>query len=650
MGANLKVYRWVWSATALLALSMAGGAARAQRASENAVSSAEDAFGTRVGTDNIGLYSQNSARGFNPMQAGNVRIEGLYFDQHGFLGSRIARGTTMRIGLAAQSYPFPAPTGIADIALVLPDGTFGISSDTQFRRPTGLNVSAIDVKVPVIIDRLGFTFGGSLYEQISEVRGRTKSWNAATMWRWTPADNVEFIPFIHYATNHDGEQQPLILAGGPYLPPKYDRTVFFTQTWADRRTNDLTAGALLRMTPWKGWRLQAAIFRSDSERPLNYSVLYRNTQPNGTGNLDITKFPLADSDSYSGELRASGVFTSGRFRHTVHIAVRGRDTTRVFGGGSSVSFGASTIGVYRPVAQPNYVFTTPRDRDVVRQYTPGVTYIGQWANVGEFSAGLQKAFYHRTFGKIGLARTATSSEPWLYNGTLALYASPALAFYAGYTRGLEEFGTAPDNAANAGAPVPASLTRQFDSGLRYRIIPGLTLVAGVFEVSKPFFDRNTVNIYTDVGDLRHRGIELSLTGRPFTGLTVVGGAVFLQARVMGLSVDQGLIGKIPPGTSPRQYRLNLQYGAPSWRGFTVETQFDVEGAQTANRANTLRIPALATLTLGVRYPFTVVGVKGTLRAQVVNVTNKYGWTVDGASGRFAPNGVRQYVLRAAADF
>lgn len=636
--------------TALLALSMTAGSAFAQRASDNAVAAAEDAFGTKVGNDNIGLYSQNSARGFNPMQAGNVRIEGLYFDQQGFLGSRIARGTTMRIGLAAQSYPFPAPTGIADTGLVLPDDKFGFSSDTQFRRPTGLNVTAIDFKVPVIVGKLGFTLGGSLYEQISEVRGRTKSWNIANMWRWTPTDSIEFIPFVHYAENHDGEQQPLILTGGPYLPPKYDRSVFFTQTWADRRTNDLTAGAILRMTPWENWRLQAAIFRSDSERPLNYSVLYRNTQPNGVGNLDITKFPLADSDSYSGELRASGVFTDRQFRHTVHFAVRGRDTTRVFGGGSSVSFGPSTIGVYRPVAQPNYVFTTPRDRDVVRQITPGISYIGQWANVGEFSAGLQKAFYDRTFGRIGLARTATSSEPWLYNGTLAIYATPLLAFYAGYTRGLEEFGTAPDNAANAGAPVPASLTSQFDAGVRYRIIPGLTFVAGVFQVSKPFFDRNTVNIYTDVGDLRHRGIELSLTGRPFTGLTVVGGAVFLQARVTGLSVDQGLIGKIPPGTAPRQYRLNLQYGAPSWRGFTLETQFDVEGAQTANRANTLRIPALATLTLGVRYPFTVDGVKGTLRAQVVNVANKYGWTVDGASGRFAPNGVRQFVLRAAADF
>jgi iron complex outermembrane receptor protein len=41
----------------------------------------DDALGTSVGRQTIGLYTPTSARGFNPIQAGNVRIEGLYFDQ-----------------------------------------------------------------------------------------------------------------------------------------------------------------------------------------------------------------------------------------------------------------------------------------------------------------------------------------------------------------------------------------------------------------------------------------------------------------------------------------------------------------------------------------------------------------------------------------
>src|SRR5580700_6321164 len=96
----------------------------AQRANENAVTAAEDAFGTSVGFQSVGLYSANDARGFSPQQAGNLRIEGLYFDQQTYATSDcMVREATMRIGIAAQSYSFPAPTGIADFSLRTPGET-----------------------------------------------------------------------------------------------------------------------------------------------------------------------------------------------------------------------------------------------------------------------------------------------------------------------------------------------------------------------------------------------------------------------------------------------------------------------------------------------------------------------------------------------
>src|SRR5579859_3184302 len=55
--------------------------AGAQRTDDNAVTAASDAFGNTVGFQTIGLYSPTNARGFNPTQAENLRIEGLYYDQ-----------------------------------------------------------------------------------------------------------------------------------------------------------------------------------------------------------------------------------------------------------------------------------------------------------------------------------------------------------------------------------------------------------------------------------------------------------------------------------------------------------------------------------------------------------------------------------------
>ena len=55
--------------------------AQAQRADDNAVKSADDAFGNSVGNENIGLYSPFEVRGFSAVDAGNVRLDGLYFDR-----------------------------------------------------------------------------------------------------------------------------------------------------------------------------------------------------------------------------------------------------------------------------------------------------------------------------------------------------------------------------------------------------------------------------------------------------------------------------------------------------------------------------------------------------------------------------------------
>ena len=91
--------------------------ANAQRADENAVTAAEDAFGVSVGTERIGIYSDREVRGFSPVTAGNVRVEGMYIDLQGQLNSSLAEGNTIRVGLSALSYPFPAPTGIVDYRL-----------------------------------------------------------------------------------------------------------------------------------------------------------------------------------------------------------------------------------------------------------------------------------------------------------------------------------------------------------------------------------------------------------------------------------------------------------------------------------------------------------------------------------------------------
>src|ERR1700674_5699875 len=92
-------------------------AVQAQHASDNPINSADDAFGLTLGLESVGIYNPGLVRGFSPISAGNVRIDGMYFDLQGAPSNRVVEGSTIHVGVSEIGYPFPAPTGIADYNL-----------------------------------------------------------------------------------------------------------------------------------------------------------------------------------------------------------------------------------------------------------------------------------------------------------------------------------------------------------------------------------------------------------------------------------------------------------------------------------------------------------------------------------------------------
>ena len=60
--------------------------------------------GFSVGRGSIGIYNAGQARGFSPTQAGNVRIDGLYFDTLFGLPNSLINSVSIKVGLSAQGY------------------------------------------------------------------------------------------------------------------------------------------------------------------------------------------------------------------------------------------------------------------------------------------------------------------------------------------------------------------------------------------------------------------------------------------------------------------------------------------------------------------------------------------------------------------
>lgn len=597
------------------------------RSAENAVRQAEDAFGFSVGRESLGLYSSSNVRGFSPLDAGNVRIEGLYYDPFLGLQARLKQSETIRIGLSAQGYPFPSPTGIVDYSFRKPGDDASLSmlasSDSY-----GTLSGEFDAVAPLSPElSLGF---GAFLQRGSNAANTDLIWNhQAAALRWRPSSDIEVIPFWQRSEVRDNERSPIYIPAGDYLPPHIPRRRYSGPGWDDSDGIAALQGLLATALPWQDWTIRAGLFRSLIIDEATFAHLYEDLTPDGRANRLIIADPLNRFVSISGELRVSRAFAEGPRLHVVHLSYRGRDRRQRYGGSDFLDYGATQIGErFRP-SEPDYSFTE-QTRDKVRQSTLGLAYEGRWRNVGELSFGISRTDYHKAFELPGTSAVQTRSKPWLYNLTGAAFLGPRLTAYAGYARGLEESGIAPDNAANRNQPLPAILTRQIDGGLRFALTDKVKIVAGAFELRKPYYNLDAANRFDLLGEIVNRGIEFSVAGAVTPSLNIVAGGVLLRPRVTGEAVALGRVGKRPIGLPSRSFDFNADWQTPFLEGLSFDIGVSHVGAVPATRTNTVSIPARTLVDLGARYRFKLSGQSAALRIQMTNVGGFYGHELLGA--------------------
>jgi iron complex outermembrane receptor protein len=628
----------------LAALLANSGTAWAQRTDENAIRSAEDAFGTSVGNERVGLYSPFGARGFSPVQAGNVRINGMYIDYQADLSDRLISGSNVRVGLTAQGYPFPAPTGVADFSLRLP-GSEAVASTVIGVGPYEGPRVEVDAQLPLTAT-LGLAGGIGINGQELHHGGQQLLTTAAAIARWRPADDVEIIPFWGMQQENGQEALPAIFTAGSYLPPQIERRRYFGPEWAQNEGEDFNYG-LLATFGLGDWTLRGGAFRSIAHDYRNFSVFFLNATPEGQANRTV----VADRDrrfaSTSGELRLSRKFLEGDRLHEFHLMTRGRIRDRRFGGGQSYNFGPGRIDKPIEAPEPDFVLG-PRTTDQVRQLTAGLGYHGRWRGVGELSLGVQRTFYEKSTVRPSGELPVSEASPWLFNATVSVLAGADLVFYGGYTKGLEESPVAPDIAVNRGEAPPAIITEQMDAGFRLNLTDKLRLVAGVFDVRKPYFALDPNLLFRELGVVRNRGIEVSLAGQLTPRLSLVLGGVFLDASVSGDQVELGLIGRRPVGSVGRILTGALNWSLPWVEGLSVDLAYEGTAERVADAANTFVIPERYTASVGARYRFDLFSKPATFRAQVASVNNPYGFSNIGQG--FYYNPPRRFQMSLTVDF
>lgn len=634
-------------AAVAVALGVAVPARAQDRSADNAVTQAEDAFGYSVGREALGIYNGGNARGFSPSAAGNVRIDGLYFDPAFDFPGLLADSTSIKVGLSAQGYPFAAPSGIVDIALRRPADKAGASVVVN---GDSFGTAAIEVtgSAPLGQD-LALAYGLNLTR--TGFPDGTDNINHAesVALRWRPSSGVEVMPFYSRFDDYNDEAGPFYISATNDLPPVPPKHSYLGPHWADFRLMAETGGLLASVAPAKNWVVRLGVFHSSFEQREGYFNLLTDIQSDGSANRLLFADPPLHQRSTSGELRVSHSIPDGERLHVVHLSLRSRDARGEFGGSQEFDLGPTSIYEEEDAPRPASFTFGPISRERVRQDLLGLAYSGRWRNVGELGFGLSKARYRKTTQLPGEAPIVARDDPWLYNVNAALQVAKSVSLYAGYARGLEESGTAPPNAANRNAPLPAILTSQKDAGLRWAITPKVKLVAGLFELSKPYFGFDPDQVFRQVGSIRNRGVEFSLSGPLTDRLDLVAGGVVLDARVERDAGAVGTIGRRPVGVAEHLFNVNLNWRTPWVKGLAFDTSLTRRGKMPATIDNSLSITGREIVNVGARYSFRIAGKDVTARIQVYNLLDQYG-LVSGGPGLYRNNQPRSVNGFLAMDF
>lgn len=639
---------WTRRRAALLSVAplVCAAPAFAQATDDNAVASAEDAFGNSVGRETIGLYDEGNVRGFSPGSAGNFRMEGMYFDIQGGLGNRTIDNEVIHVGPSAQGYAFPSPTGIVDLSLRRA-GDKALFSPVLSTDSFGSLGAELDMQVPIIGNTLSVAGGvGIERPRYANGGGAASRLTLGVVPRWRPAKNVEVLAFYNRQHFADQTSGSIYIPTGAFLPPRIIRDRDINPDFTRNDSTSEAFGMVARANLGE-WTLRSGLFRSRYESDTGYANLVF-VRPGGDTDRQVYAFPASGSASWSGELRLSRRFREGNRQHLFTVALRGRSVESRYGGGDLVDLGLAPLNEKLNVPAPSFSFSGLTD-DRTRQLTGGLSYSLAWKGIGEMTVALQRTHYEKEVAVPGLPLAKGTSNVWLPSASATITLSKAVSLYGSYMRGLEDSGTAPGFAANANMVLPAIRTRQVDLGLRWKLGSKATLILGYFKISKPYIDVDTRNIYGVLGDETHEGLEMSLAANLNKNLRIVTGAVWQRPRVTASALIAQPVGPKSVGQPELRTRFNINYTLPFFPALTLDAYVNHDSSAIGTIDNSVIAAGSTRIGGGFRYKFKIAGKPVTARFELYNIANAYELVPIG-SGAYGYNTRRNATFYLAADF
>jgi iron complex outermembrane recepter protein len=623
------------------------------QAGANALAGAKDAFGFKTGDDSVGIYTEESVRGFNLEAAGNYRLEGTYFVKNSGVSAFFLQSTTVRIGYNTLGTTLPGPSGVVDYELRDPERnepstwTMGVDvhhqpfAELHFKHRTADNSASMSLGVGRVFNIRDFEGGSGGQSIILAGSARV---------------TLGQLKIRGFAGEYHYERPALTrIAPAPdRLPRRIPRGRYLGQDWSMERGERRIGGIVLDNALAGAGGFGGTLVFSQEDPSRGYLQVLRVSPEDETARATMIAVRHQRSTAWSGELRAHIERRTGSVAHRFDLGLRGRKQHARFGGSQAFDLGETSLAGRPPeVDEPDFADASADMRGAVDQWSLGLTYRAVVGDRLRINAGVMRSHYRKEFAA-NAVENRTSARPLLYNIGGAWQHSESLELYASQSRGLEEAGVAPASATNRNELLNAILVSQREIGIRYQASNSWTAVLAGFNTSKPYAGIEPVTgKYAILGDVRHRGVEASLTARPASGLSLLLGGVFIDPRISGPAVDARILGSRPVGVPKIRAIANADYSKIGIEGLSIDAGVTLSSSRPARTLlaenRQLSLAKSVSLNLGARYRFRVAKRGIVARWQVQNVLNSYSWEVN-SSETLTYSAARRFRLLLTGNF
>lgn len=601
----------------------------------------------------VGYAEQFAIRGFKLDNARSYRKDGLAISGDTQIPLENKESIEVLKGLAGLQAGVAAPGGIVNYVTKRPTNETLRSALVEVSE-RGTVLGTLDLGGRLADRRFGYRINVAterLRSYIEGADGHRNFISGAFDWRITPQALLQID--ADYQNKAQVSAPGFQLIDNRTLPIVPADTMLNNQPWSfpvKTKTSNVGVRFQYEFTP--EWRAVVSANRHDFKRD-DYTAF-----PYGCG--DVAGFCAnGDYDVYDyrslGEKKKplatqamlQGRFATGALRHELTTGVSYFQNKESWGDYIYEPQGRSNI--YRPVVvEPS--LKTPgsvSERRVDRESSAFVQDIVGLTEQVKLHAGARYTKVRRSQED---AKLPTDAGFWLPNVALVYSPLANVSGYVSYAQGLEHGGIAPIEAENHNLALAPGKSKQVELAIKAQV-RGINLAAALFQIKKglEYLDPAS-NYYVRNGEARHRGLEMSASGKPTRDLSIGASLAALHTEQQG--TGQSYDGKRVTNVPAFRSTVFAEYALPQVAGLKVNGDWQFVGKKAFDAENTVMVPKYHVLNLGASYATKVGGMPLVLRAQVRNALDKFYWrdVTPDLGGYLFPGAERTYRLSAQLDF